>query len=123
MVARRWVIHLRRPSTRALFCNFEVGTNFISGVRAQNITTWSDFKLVLRQLGQPKAHDIYDTVVIDTVGQHTLCEEFICAQAGVPKARRFLTVLDTLLAKKEFESALRKITMLGFGVCCIATAR
>ena len=105
---------------RALFCNFEVGTNFISGVRAQNITTWSDFKLVLRQLGQPKAHDIYDTVVIDTVGQaYTLCEEFICAQAGVQKLGDIPYGAGYASCKKEFESALRKITMLGFGVCCI----
>ena len=41
---------------RALFCNFEVGTNFLS-VRSQNISKWSDFKLVLRQLEMPKAHD------------------------------------------------------------------
>lgn len=105
---------------RALFCNFEVGTNFISGIRAQNITTWSDFKLVLRQLGQPKAHDIYDTVVIDTVGQaYTLCEEFICAQAGVQKLGDIPYGAGYASCKKEFESALRKITMLGFGVCCI----
>lgn len=105
---------------RALFCNFEVGTNFISGVRAQNITTWSDFKLVLRQLGQPKAHDIYDTVVIDTVGQaYTLCEEFICAQAGVQKLGDIPYGAGYASCKKEFESALRKITMLGFGICCI----
>lgn len=70
---------------RALFCNFEVGTNFLS-VKKQNISKWSDFKLVLRQLEMPKAHDYYDTVVIDTVGQaYTLCEEYICAQAGVQK--------------------------------------
>lgn len=105
---------------RALFCNFEVGTNFISGVRAQNITTWSDFKLVLRQLGQPKAHDVYDTVVIDTVGQaYTLCEEFICAQAGVQKLGDIPYGAGYASCKKEFEGALRKITMLGFGVCCI----
>lgn len=105
---------------RALFCNFEVGTNFISGVRAQNITTWSDFKLVLRQLGQPKAHDVYDTVVIDTVGQaYTLCEEFICAQAGVQKLGDIPYGAGYASCKKEFEGALRKITMFGFGVCCI----
>jgi hypothetical protein len=105
---------------RALFCNFEVGTNFVSGVRAQKITTWSDFKLVLRQLGQPKAQDYYDTVVIDTVGQaYTLCEEFICAQAGVQKLGDIPYGAGYASCKKEFESALRKITMLGFGICCI----
>ena len=105
---------------RALFCNFEVGTNFLSGVRAQNVSKWSDFKLILRQLEQPKAHEIYDTVVIDTVSQaYTLCEEFICAQAGVQKLGDIPYGAGYASCKKEFESALRKITMLGYGICCI----
>lgn len=104
---------------RALFCNFEVGTNFLS-VKKQNISKWSDFKLVLRQLEMPKAHDFYDTVVIDTVGQaYTLCEEYICAQAGVQKLGDIPYGAGYASCKKEFESALRKITMLGFGICCI----
>ena len=104
---------------RALFCNFEVGTNFLS-VRKQNISKWSDFKLILRQLEMPKAHDFYDTVVIDTVGQaYTLCEEYICAQAGVQKLSDIPYGAGYASCKKEFESALRKITMLGFGICCI----
>jgi hypothetical protein len=71
---------------RALFCNFEVGTNFLGGVKAQKIKTWSDFKLVLKQLNLPKAAEFYDTVVIDTVGQaYTLCEEHICQQHSVQK--------------------------------------
>lgn len=105
---------------RALFCNFEVGTNFLSGIRAQNVSKWSDFKLILRQLEQPKAHDFYDTVVIDTVSQaYTLCEEFICAQAGVQKLGDIPYGAGYASCKKEFESALRKITMAGFGICCI----
>ena len=105
---------------RALFCNFEVGTNFLSGVRAQNISKWSDFKLVLRQLEQPMGREFFDTVVIDTVGQaYTLCEEFICAQAGVQKLGDIPYGAGYASCKKEFEAALRKITMLGYGICCI----
>jgi hypothetical protein len=74
----------------------------------------------LKQLEQPRAHDIYDTVVIDTVGQaYTLCEEFTCAQAGVQKLGDVPYGAAYASCKKEFESALRKITMLGFGICCI----
>jgi hypothetical protein len=74
----------------------------------------------LKQLEQPRAHEIYDTVVIDTVGQaYTLCEEFTCAQAGVQKLGDVPYGAAYASCKKEFESALRKITMLGFGICCI----
>lgn len=105
---------------RALFCNFEVGTNFLSGVRAQKVDKWSTFKLILRQLEQPKAHDLYDTIVIDTAGQaYSLCEEYICAQAGVQKLGDIPFGRGYADCKKEFEGALRKITMLSFGVCLI----
>jgi hypothetical protein len=71
-------------------------------------------------LEQPKAHDFYDTVVIDTIGQaYTLCEEFTCAQAGVQKLGDIPYGAGYASCKKEFEGALRKITMLGFGICCI----
>ena len=68
----------------------------------------------------PKAHDYYDTVVIDTIGQaYTLCEEYICAQAGVQKLGDIPYGAGYASCKKEFEGALRKITMGGYGICCI----
>lgn len=71
---------------KQLFCNFEIGTHFLSGVRAQNIARWADFKLVLRQLESPQAQEMYDTVVIDTVSAaHSACEDYICAQNSVQK--------------------------------------
>ena len=39
----------------ALLCAFEKGYNAIGGVRPVDITTWSDFKQVLRQLEKPEA--------------------------------------------------------------------
>ena len=48
---------------RPLFCNFEVGTNYLP-VKPINIDKWSTFKLVLRQLSDPRGHEVYDTVVI-----------------------------------------------------------
>lgn len=105
---------------RALFCNFEIGTNFLAGVRAINISKWSDFKLVLRQLEKPEAKAMYDTVVIDTISEaYSACETFTCAQAGVQKLGDVPYGRAYADCKKEFESALRKITMLGYGICCI----
>ena len=65
---------------------FEKGYNAIGGIRAVDITKWSDAKLVLRQLEKPEARAMYDTITIDTVSiAWDLCEQFICAQAGVQK--------------------------------------
>lgn len=53
------------PNT--LLCAFEKGYNAIGGVRAVDITTWSDFKQVLRQLEKPEAKQMYETIIIDTI--------------------------------------------------------
>lgn len=107
---------------RPLFCNFEVGTNYLP-VRPVNIDKWSTFKQVLRQLERPEAHDHYDTVVIDTVSEaYAACEQFICAQNAVQRIGEIPYGRGYADTKREFESALRKITMLGFGLCCICHA-
>lgn len=73
-----------------------------------------DFKLVIRQLSDARARDIYDTVVIDTVSEaYNACEKFICAQNGVQKIGDIPWGQGYAQTKSEFESALRSITMLG----------
>lgn len=107
---------------RPLFCNFEVGTNYLP-VKPVNIDKWSTFKQVLRQLERPEAHDYYDTVVIDTISEaYSACEKFICAQNAVQKIGDIPYGRGYADTKREFEDALRKITMLGFGLCCICHA-
>ena len=107
---------------KPLFCNFEVGTNYLP-VKPINIDKWSVFKQVLRQLEDPRGHEFYDTVVIDTVSEaYASCEKFICQQAGVQKIGDIPYGRGYSDTKTEFEGALRKITMLGFGLCCICHA-
>ena len=69
---------------KALLCAFEKGYNAIGGVKPADITRWADFKQVLRQLDTPEAHELYETVIIDTISiAWDLCEQFICAQNSV----------------------------------------
>ena len=103
-----------------LILSFEIGTNFLSGVRAQPIEKWVEFKQVLRQLEQPEAKEMYDTITIDTVGEaYSLCEKYICLQNGVQKIGEIPYGAGYTALKSEFESCLRKITMLGYGIICI----
>ena len=104
-----------------LLLAFEKGYNAIGGARPVDIMKWSDFKLVLRQLEKPEARQMYDTVTIDTVGlAWDMCEQFICAQNGVQKIADIPWGGGYSACKKEFESCLRKITQLGFGLVVIA---
>ena len=83
----------------------------------QPITSWSDFKLVLRQLEKPQAKEKYSTICIDTLSiAFDLCEQFICSQNGVSKIGDVPYGAGYAQLSKEFESALRKITMLSYGL-------
>ena len=104
-----------------LLLAFEKGYNAIGGVKAVDINKWSDLKLVLRQLEKPEAKAMYDTITIDTVGiAWDSCEQYICAQNGVQKISDIPWGGGYSSCKKEFESCLRKITQLGYGLVIIA---
>lgn len=104
-----------------LLLAFEKGYNAIAGIKPVDITKWSDLKLVLRQLEKPEARQMYDTVTIDTVGiAWEMCEQFVCAQNGVQKIGDIPWGGGYSSCKREFESCLRKITQLGYGLVIIA---
>lgn len=106
---------------KALLCAFERGYNGLGGVMAQDINSWSEFKTVLRQLEKPEAKELYQTIIIDTVSiAWDQCEQFICRQNGVQKINEIAWGGGYSACKKEFETSLRKITMMGYGVVLIA---
>ena len=101
----------------ALVLAFEIGTNARPGAMIQKIDTWSTFKLVLRQLEKPEAKEKFSTICVDTVAiAYDLCEQFICAQNGVQKIGDIPYGGGYAALSKEFDSALRKITMMGYGL-------
>ena len=104
-----------------LLLGFEHGWNAIAGAKAVDITKWTDFKMILKQLRKPEAKSMYNTITIDTVGiAWQLCEDFICAQNGVQKISDVSWGGGYSACKKEFESCLREITQLGYGLVIIA---
>lgn len=104
-----------------LLIAFEKGYNAIDGIKAVDINKWSEFRQVLKQLEKPEAQNTYDTITIDTTTiAYEMCEQFICAQNGVQSIRDIPWGQGWTLVKKEFESCLRKITMLGYGLVLIS---
>ena len=104
-----------------LLLGFEHGWNAIAGAKAIDITKWSDFKMVLRQLEKKEAKEMYDTITIDTVGiAWELAEQYVCAQHGVQKISDVPWGQGYKDLAKEFENSLRKITQLGYGLVIIA---
>ena len=73
---------------RALFMNFEQGTNALAGIKSMPIMKWTDAKKVLSELRQPRAREIFDSVVVDTASiAWQLCEKYICQREGVDSIR------------------------------------
>lgn len=104
-----------------LLLGFEHGWNAISGAMAVDITKWSDFKLYLRQLEKAELKEKFNTITIDTVGlAWEMCEQYVCTQNGVQKIVDIPWGGGYTACKKEFESCLRKITQLGYGLVIIA---
>lgn len=106
---------------KALLCAFEKGYNAIGGIRPVDITKWAEFKLVIKQLEKPEARQAYDTIIIDTVSiAYDYCEQYICQQNGVQSIGDIQWGGGYSAAKKEFDTTLRKISMLGYGIVLIA---
>lgn len=106
---------------KVLLAAFEIGYNFLPGIKAQPIEKWSDFKLLVRQLAKQEAKEMYDSIAIDTVAEaYNLCEQYICNNHGVTQIGDIAWGGGYAALKKEFESTLRKITMLGYGIIFIS---
>ena len=109
---------------------FEKGYNAIPGAMAQPINSWSDFRKVLRQLKDPKAKEMFETIIIDTADiAYDYCEKYICSNAKRPDGG---TGVDTIgdipygkgytLVANEFDSCLRSIVQMGYGIVLISHA-
>lgn len=107
---------------KPLLLAFEKGYNAIPGIVAQDITSWAEVKMVLRELKKPEVREKFKTLIIDTVDVcATLCEKYVCSQhdadniASVGAYGQGWNIL-----KKEFEDPFRQMTQLGYAVMFIS---
>ena len=106
---------------KALLLAFEKGYAAIPGVMALPINSWSDFKRVLRQLKEPKAQEVYETVIIDTADiAYDLCTKYICANNNADSVSDIPYGKGYGMIEKEFDEALRSIVQLNFGLVIIS---
>lgn len=105
----------------AVLLAFEKGYNAIGDAYPFDINKWSDYKMAIRDLADQRTKDRFKTVIIDTVSIcWDMCEKFVCQQNGVQKISDIPWGAGYTACKKEFESSLRQITQLGYGVVLIA---
>lgn len=103
--------------TPPLILAFERGYNALSGVIAQNITTWSGMKQTLRELKKPEVKGRFKSITVDTVDiAGALCEKYICSQNDIDAMFGIPYGQGLNMIKKEFEEVFRTITQLGYAV-------
>lgn len=105
----------------AVLLAFEKGYNAIGDAYPFDVNKWSDFKMALRDLEDARSKERFKTVIIDTVSIcWEMCEKYICQQHGVQKIGDIAWGGGYIACKKEFETSIRRITQLGYGVVLIA---
>lgn len=68
----------------ALLLAFERGYNALPGIYVQDISRWSEFKEVLRELKKEEVKEKFKSIIIDTIDvAGSLCEKYICNQLGI----------------------------------------
>ena len=104
-----------------LLLAFERGYNAIGGIVAQDITSWSEVKQVVRELKKQEVKDTFSTIIVDTVDVAAIyCEKYICNQNGVNAIGEIPYGQGWTMLKKEFEDVFRTIAQLGYAVYFIA---
>lgn len=100
----------------ALILSMEPGLNAHAGVYAQKVLSWSDMKLILRELKKPEVMAKFKTICFDTIEiLAQLCQDFICQRAGV---QTLAEVPYGKLYKEyeiEFSRTIRAVANLGYG--------
>lgn len=105
----------------ALILAFERGYNALPNVYAQDVTTWSEMKMTLRDLRKPEVKALFHSIIIDTIDiAAAACEKYIISQAGVDTLNQIPYGQGWTRVKRELEETFRAVTQLGYAVLFIS---
>jgi hypothetical protein len=100
---------------------FEKGYSTIPGVMAQPINSWNEFRRLLVELKDEETKKMFQTVVIDTADiAYDYCQQYICDDNNVDNIGDLAYGKGYALVEKEFDSCLRKIIQLDYGLVLIS---
>ena len=108
------------PKPLLLAC--EKGYNALAGVKPVDVTSWGDIRKVMKQLSDPRAHEIYQTVVIDTVDKASqLCEKYMCNKLSIENiGDGGWSTNGWAKVKKEWEATFNSLAMMGYAIVFIS---
>ena len=91
---------------------------------AMPINSWREFRSFLMDLRDEDTKAMYKTIVIDTADiAWDYCVEYICSQEGKAKIGDIPYGGGYALAQREFDTCLRKILQMNYGLVLISHAK
>ena len=105
----------------AILFAFEKGYSALPGVMAQPINSWNEFRRLLVELKEEETKQMFQTVIIDTADiAYDYCTDYICNDEGVDNIGDIGYGKGYGLVEKEFDTCLRKIIQLDYGLVLIS---
>lgn len=104
-----------------LIIAFQRGYNALPGIFVQDAISWSEMKMILRELRKPEVKEKFKTIVIDTIDvAAACCEKYVLNQAGVDALNQIPYGQGWAKVKRELEDTFRAVTQLGYAVIFIS---
>ena len=109
---------------KALVFAFEKGYSAIPGIMAMPVNNWREFRNFLIDLRDDETKEMFKTIVIDTADiAWDYCVDYICQQNGVTKINEIPYGGGYQLASREFDTCIRKILQLNYGLVLISHSK
>ena len=118
-----WKTTVASQFPRPLLAGFEIGYQFIDGVRALPMNGWSDMKDLYRQLKMPQVKEMYDTIVFDTISNAaSMCYKYALGQLGINDPSEAAWGQGWRKIKDEWK-IIQDIAKLGYCIVFISHAK
>ena len=118
-----WKTTVASKFPKAFIAGFEIGYQFIDGVRALPMNSWSDMKDLYRQLKLPQVKETYDTIVFDTISNAAaMCYKYALGQLGINDPSEAAWGQGWRKIKDEWK-IIQDIAKLGYCIVFISHAK
>lgn len=118
-----WKTTVASKFPKAFIAGFEIGYQFIEGVRAVPMSSWSDMKDLYRQLKTNQVKEMYDTIVFDTISNAaSMCYKYALGQLGVNDPSEAAWGQGWRKIKDEWK-IIQDIAKLGYCIVFISHAK
>lgn len=102
----------------------ERGYNGLSGIIAQDITSWSDMRQVFRELKKPEVKQRFKVLIVDTIDlMAKYCTKYICNQNGISDLGELGYGRGYSAMRSEFEDVFNSLAQMGYAVIFISHAQ